>query len=214
MLSLLKQLFDTKGFMPRRNCGNWSIELIWFHLGSDVLISLAYLTIPIALIYFVRCRRDLPFPRIFWMFSAFIVSCGVTHFLDAAAFYWPAYRLMGVLKFITAILSWTTVVALVLTVPRVLALAGSQELHSEIAVRKQAEAKFRGLLESAPDAVVIVRLVWPDRPCELPDRNDVRIRASGAVGPGGRGPGVGAVSRHTSGTPPRFLLLAAGAVNG
>src|SRR5947199_10114620 len=103
--------------MPRRYCGDWSTELIWLHIGSDVLIWLAYLTIPIVLIYFTRRRRDLPFPWMFWMFAVFIISCGFTHFLEAAAFYWPAYRLMGLLKFITAAVSWATVVGLVPLVP-------------------------------------------------------------------------------------------------
>jgi PAS domain S-box-containing protein len=156
MLDFLKRLFDSTSFMPRRYCGDWSMELIWLHIGSDVLIWLAYLTIPIVLLYFAHRRRDLPFPWMFWMFAAFIISCGFTHFLEAAAFYWPAYRLMGVLKFFTAAVSWATVVGLVPLVPRALALAGTQELRSEIEVRKQAEAKFRGLLESAPDAIVIV----------------------------------------------------------
>ena len=38
----------------------------------------------------------LPFPWLFWMFGAFIITCGFTHLLEAAAFWWPAYRLMGV----------------------------------------------------------------------------------------------------------------------
>jgi PAS domain S-box-containing protein len=156
MLDFLKRLFDSTSFMPRRHCGDWSTELIWLHIGSDILIWVAYLMIPLVLVYFVRRRRDLPFPWMFWMFAAFIIACGFTHFLEAAAFYWPAYRLMGVVKFFTAVVSWTTVIGLVPMVPRALALTGPQELRREIEVRKRAEARFRALLESAPDAMVIV----------------------------------------------------------
>jgi len=34
---------------------------VWLHVVSDALIALAYFSIPITLIYFIRKRRDLPF---------------------------------------------------------------------------------------------------------------------------------------------------------
>jgi PAS domain S-box-containing protein len=126
------------------------------HIGSDVLIWLAYLTIPVVLIFFVRRRHDLPLPWMFWMFAAFIISCGFTHFLEAAAFYWPAYRLMGVVKLITAAVSWATVVGLVPMVPRALAPRSPEEFQREIDVCKRAETIFHGLFNSAPDAMVVV----------------------------------------------------------
>src|SRR4051812_28865539 len=156
MRDFLKDLFDSSHFMPRRYCGDWTTELVWLHIGSDVLIWLAYVTIPVVLISFARRRRDLPFPWMFWMFGAFIITCGFTHLMEAAAFYWPAYRLMGAIKLITAVTSWATIAGLFQVVPRALALRSPEELQAEIAERRQAEVKFRGLLESAPDAMVII----------------------------------------------------------
>jgi len=34
---------------------------VWLHVISDVLIRLAYMSIPITLVHFVREKRDLPF---------------------------------------------------------------------------------------------------------------------------------------------------------
>ena len=100
-------------------------------------------------------RRCILFGLI-WIFAAFIISCGSTHFLEAVAFYWPVYRPMGVVKFMTAAASWVTVVGMVPMVPMALALGCSEELQREIGEQALAEAKFRGLLESAPDSLVIV----------------------------------------------------------
>lgn len=49
------------------------------------------------------------------------------------------YRLAGVIKLMTAGVSWATVIALVPIVPRVLAMRSPEELEREIAARKLAE---------------------------------------------------------------------------
>src|SRR5579883_2525395 len=112
--------FDTAGFVPRWDCGAWTPFLGWLHIASDLLIWLAYLAIPMVLIYFVRHRRDVPFTRMFWLFGAFIIACGTTHLIEAVIFYDPVYRLAGVVKLVTAIVSWGTVIALIPILPKAL----------------------------------------------------------------------------------------------
>ena len=121
MFESIARLFDTTGFTPRSACGeSWNPALIWLHIGSDLFIWLAYLSIPLVLLYFVR-RRDLPYPRLFVLFALFILFCGFGHFLEALMFQYPLYRLSGVWKALTAVVSWATVIALVPIVPRVMA---------------------------------------------------------------------------------------------
>lgn len=91
---------------------------------------------------FVRNRRDLAFPAIFWLFMAFILSCGITHAADTLMFWWPAYRFTGVLKAITAVVSLTTVIALVRIMPTALAIPSLTREHRAMrqelgAVRRQ-----------------------------------------------------------------------------
>ena len=45
-------------FIGHGHCYLWNDSLVWLHVTSDTLISLSYLTIPIALIYLVRHRDD------------------------------------------------------------------------------------------------------------------------------------------------------------
>ncbi|MBX9628402.1 MAG: DUF4118 domain-containing protein, partial [Gemmataceae bacterium] len=114
------RLFDHSDFMPRRLCGEWPDGLVWLHVGSDLFIWLAYLSIPLLLLYLTR--RQVPFNRLFVLAAGFIVFCGFTHFVDALMFSTPVYRFAGLLKAATAVISWAMVFALVPTIPRVTAM--------------------------------------------------------------------------------------------
>lgn len=141
-MGFVTHLFDTSDFPARWNCGNWTAGHGWLHILSDLGVWSAYMAIPCALFIFMR-RRDLPFRKVFLLFGAFILLCGMTHLMEAIIFWWPAYRLAGVLKLATAIVSWTTVLALIPIVPKVLALRSPEELEREIVARQQAEAALQ-----------------------------------------------------------------------
>ncbi len=143
MVGFLGSLFDTSDFMPRWYCGSWTPAQGWLHIISDLAIWSAYMAIPLLLGYFVIRRRDLPFRWMFWLFCAFIFACGTTHLIEAIIFWKPIYRIGGVVKFATAVVSWSTVVALAPLTPRVLSLRSPAELEREIADRKRAEEKLR-----------------------------------------------------------------------
>src|SRR5947209_4138806 len=118
MFEFLSRLFDTSGFTARWQCGTWTASEGWLHILADLLVWLAYLAIPFVLGVFVLRRHDIPFRRLFLLFGAFILACGTTHLMDAVVFWWPAYRLAALLKLITAVVSWATVVALWRMAPR------------------------------------------------------------------------------------------------
>ncbi len=139
----LSRLFDTSDFPARWQCGNWSPADGWTHIASDLGVWSAYFAIPLVLGYFLRRRPDLPFRRVAWLFVAFILLCGSTHLMEVVVFWWPAYRLAGLLKVATAVVSWTTVIALMRVAPVLMGMRLPQELEREIAARKEAEAKLR-----------------------------------------------------------------------
>lgn len=111
---------------------------------SDLAIFGAYAAIPVALVLFISKRKDVPFNSLFWLFAGFILFCGVGHLIEASLFWWPWYRLSGLMKLSTAIISWVTVLALLPVIPKALALPSlarmTGELQQEIAERKKAEA--------------------------------------------------------------------------
>lgn len=143
MTEFLAHLFDTSDFPARWHCGNWSDFHGWLHILSDLGVWSAYFAIPCILGFFIARRRDLPFRTIFLLFGAFILACGTTHLMEAAIFWWPAYRLAGVIKLLTAAVSWGTVVALVPVVPKVLSMRSPEELEREIALRTKAEQELQ-----------------------------------------------------------------------
>ena len=96
------------GLMPHGVCYVWNPSLIGLHLVSDTLIGLAYFSIPVTLVYFIRKRRDLPFNWMFLLFGLFIVACGTTHWMEVWTLWEPQYWLAGVVKAITAAASVPT----------------------------------------------------------------------------------------------------------
>ena len=182
MLSFLARLFDTSGFPARWNCGLWSDELGWLHIASDAAIFAAYVAIPVVLACFVLRRPDVPFPRIFWLFFAFILACGIGHLVEAIIFWQPVYRLAGVVKLFTALLSWATVIALVRVVPLALQYPGLAKVNAELrrsneelrqltddlqmVRQKSADAetvalektvRIQAILDGATDAIITIR---------------------------------------------------------
>lgn len=129
MMDLIHFLFDTSKWPPRWYCGQWSEPLGWTHIISDLAIAGAYLAIPIILAYFCYNRRDLPFYKIFILFGLFIVFCGSTHLLSATIFWYPIYRFDGLVKVLTAIVSWAAVLALIPAIPRILRLPKLEEIN-------------------------------------------------------------------------------------
>lgn len=147
MIEFLAKLFDTEGFPPRWNCGTWTSGHGWLHILSDLAVFGAYVAIPCLLVYFMRKRRDLAYPPVFWLFSAFIFACGATHLIEATIFWNPWYRLSGVAKLLTAIASWLTVIALIPLIPKALALPKlalvNRELEVELEEHKRIEEELR-----------------------------------------------------------------------
>jgi PAS domain S-box-containing protein len=161
-VEFLKWLFSSGDFMPHGYCYQWNAGLVWLHLVSDALIFAAYMTIPVTLLRVVRRRNDLPFNWMFVCFGVFMVACGLTHALEMWNLWHAAYWLAGAVKAVTAIASIGTAALLVRLAPVAIALSSFSDLrNANEAMSRQAakisaeEAKFRGFLESAPDAMVI-----------------------------------------------------------
>lgn len=50
-LDALGGMFSSEGFIPRRICGLWPDWLVWEHVLGNALIWLAYVAIPVLILY-------------------------------------------------------------------------------------------------------------------------------------------------------------------
>jgi signal transduction histidine kinase len=177
MLDFFKRLFDPSGFSPRAGHGDWSAGLVALHVASDVLIGLACLAISLMLLSVVR-RRAVPFRGAFVWSGVFLVGCALTHFLGAALFYVPVYRLSGLLLLLTAVASWGAVLALVPVVPKARAVLTPQELEPEARACRRAEEALRELTASLERRVAERTSALEQQTRELRERNRQLVRSN------------------------------------
>ena len=117
MIEFFLKLF-VSDFMPHGHCYFWSPDIVWLQVISDALITLAYYSIPLTLVYFVRQRKDLVFPWMFVLFGSFIILCGTTHALQIWTLWHGTYRMEGLVKLLTGLVSVVTAVLLFPLVPK------------------------------------------------------------------------------------------------
>jgi hypothetical protein len=131
----IRYFFTSDMLNPHGVCLLWRPELLWTHVGSDVLIGLAYFSIPLALGVFLYHRRDIGYGWVIVLFVAFIMLCGVTHFMSVWTLWNAHYGLEALLKAVTAGASVVTALALWPLLPKVIALPPSFRRASTSATR-------------------------------------------------------------------------------
>jgi signal transduction histidine kinase len=95
----------------------------------DLLIALAYLAIPVVLIYLTRARRDLPFTGLVVCFGVFIVACGATHVMSVWNVWHAQYWLEGAVKVVTAVASVPSAIFLWRALPELRAWPSQRQLR-------------------------------------------------------------------------------------
>jgi signal transduction histidine kinase/CheY-like chemotaxis protein len=153
MTDLLHWLLSSQNFMPHGHCYLWQPGTLWLNVGPDALIAASYYAIPLVLYYFVRHRKaELSYAWVPLMFAAFIFLCGSTHAMEIWTVWHPDYRLAGALKLVTGVVSLSTLVALVLIMPRAMMLSTPRQLQAEVNARTADLAEVNARLRAEIDA--------------------------------------------------------------
>ncbi|KAG7955585.1 hypothetical protein I3843_11G079900 [Carya illinoinensis] len=99
--------------------------LMKYQYISDFFIALAYFSIPLELIYFVKKSAVFPYRWVLVQFGAFIVLCGATHLINLWTFTTHSKTVaivMTTAKFLTAAVSCATALMLVHIIPDLLSV--------------------------------------------------------------------------------------------
>ncbi len=140
-------LFGSRLWEPHGHCFLWTPSLLWTMVSANLLIALAYYSIPLALLTLVQRRQDLIHRRVFILFALFIFGCGTTHLVKLWTLWVPVYWLQGTVDALTAIISVVTAIVLWPLLPQILALPSPAQLQKanlalqqQIHIQQQTEA--------------------------------------------------------------------------
>ena len=131
MASFIWEFLSKEGFQPHGMCLLWRSDVFWAHSWPDAAIALAYLSIPLAIVYFAFRRPDIAYGWILYLFGTFIVACGITHLFGIWTMWVPDYGVEAAVKIGTAAVSLATAVALWPLMPKLLAVPSPRLLEQK-----------------------------------------------------------------------------------
>jgi signal transduction histidine kinase/CheY-like chemotaxis protein len=143
MFSALTNWLFNPGLTPHGFCLLWDPGLIWTYALSDAGIGLAYFSIPVALAAIARNRSDLVFSPLLWLFAAFILLCGTTHWIDVLTLWTPAYGIGAAVRVATALASVFTAIALWMLLPDAVTFPTPEQMREANAELKSTQERLQ-----------------------------------------------------------------------
>ena len=106
----LLSTFFANNFIPHGHCYLWKPGLVWLHITSDAVTTLAYYLVAFAIVYFTNQRKDLPAQTVMLLVGFFFIFalCGTTHLMEVVTLWHPIYWVSGLIKAVTGAWSFYT----------------------------------------------------------------------------------------------------------
>jgi Cu+-exporting ATPase len=140
--------------------GNMAPQLMMIMALANGSIAVSYASIPVFLGAFVARRRDIPFSWVFVLFGAFILACGLTHFVHIIGVWRPVDWWQAGVDTFCAVISLATAIVIWPLLPKVLAFpspaqlqAVNRELQREKAELEKTQAELRRAYEAVEQRV-------------------------------------------------------------
>ena len=137
-------LFNTSDFPARWQSGNWSSFHGWMYIISDLMMAVAFISIPVLILrYIIKNRCSAKVKNTYIVFGSFLVACGFALLSDAIIFWVPAYRLSALFRLFAGVFSISILVMLVRILPNVFSLKSQHEMEAEVKRRRKAEKELQ-----------------------------------------------------------------------
>lgn len=144
-MEFFSSFLGRSGYLPHGYCFTWTPGLLWSMVSADGVIALAYFSIPVALLSFVRKGGHASTNVVLWLFIAFIFACGTTHLMDIWTIWEPDYAVQALTKVVTATISLVTAFALWPLIPKALKIPSIGRLESVIGELEAQVRQRRGV---------------------------------------------------------------------
>lgn len=136
--------------MPHGHCYLWQPHILWSHVASDFIIAISYFSLPIAIMLFAIKRKDIGANKLFYLFSAFILFCGITHLIGIFTIWHGIYGIHGISKVLTALVSLTTAIYVYKLIPKAIAIptpAQYKSVEQQLFLEKKQSSTLRNELD-------------------------------------------------------------------
>jgi len=117
---------------------------------SDLLIAIAFYSLPLVVFYWMRRRKDVPFKRALLLLSILAICLATTHIMAVFMWLYPLNKGLRVVKITTAVISCWVALKIIFHIPKILTIPSPHQLEEanlalqrEIIERQQAEAALR-----------------------------------------------------------------------
>lgn len=161
MLKFLQNFLAEGSLITLGDYNFWKFWLVGLNIASDGLISIAFYSITITFLSFVKKRYNWRFYWIFLLFWMAIIYCGTTHLLEKLTFCNPSYWLSSLLKIFTACISVSTALMLVQTMskfgksPNPEVEEANRKLQQKIEELEASNRLLRAVIEGIPDPIFV-----------------------------------------------------------
>lgn len=146
-MNFLRQFLAPDAYQPHGYSRLWNSGQVWLHAVSNLVIGAAYFATLIALVLFVRRRRDLRFRWMFLAFGVFIFACASSYLMEAWNVWHADYWLAGGIEAITAAASILTTMLVYRLVAHSLALPRREDLlQANVALESAVQERTSELL--------------------------------------------------------------------
>ena len=160
MIRFIQKLFDSGGFIPQGNSYSWSPDILVYNVIGEGLTALVFFAIPVIIYFIAKKRHGASQRSLIALFIFFYIFVGFTHFLEIVTIWSPIYRLQGLFKLLTGLISLISIIALYRAIPSFIRMPGQKRLEEvnlklrlEVAERERAQVALRQANEALESRV-------------------------------------------------------------